>query len=150
MTVAEPPPFAWIAGVIDARGHIEAHNRHGHIQPRVRITTRHMPLLSALAGFCGNKIVLDERGYSRRPCGDHCVDQHSHVVRQSAQWTVDSARATVVLYNVVPFMHAQREEATLALEAGLQRFPPARGDLPAQMLALGWVLPRAVDQQQSA
>jgi hypothetical protein len=139
--VTDPPPLAWIAGVIDARGHIEAHNRHGHVQPRVRITTRHTPLLETLARFCGNKVVLDDRGYSRRPCGDHCTQAHSHIVRQSKQWTVDSARATVVLYNVVPFMYAQKTEAPLALEAGLNRYPPARGDLPAQMVALGWSLP---------
>jgi hypothetical protein len=144
------PPFAWIAGVIDARGHIESHNRHGHVQPRVRVTTRNVELLGTLARFCGNKVVLDERGYDRRPCGDHCTSQHQHMVRQSASWTVDSARATVVLFNVVPFLYAQRTTASLALEAGLKRFPPARGDLVPQMVALGWELPSTSHWQEAA
>lgn len=41
---------------------------------------------------------------------------------------------------------AQRPEAVLALEAGLQRFPPARGNVDDQMAALGWALPTAVGQ----
>lgn len=134
-------PFAYLAGVIDARGHIEAYNRHGHVQPRIRVTTRKVELLTALADFTGNKVVLDSRGYERKPCGDHCNAPHSHVQRQSAQWTVDSSRATVVLHNVFPFLIAQRAEAALALEAGLRAYPPARGDVPKQMAALGWTLP---------
>jgi hypothetical protein len=137
-------PLAYIAGVIDARGHIEAHNRHGHIQPRIRVTTRKIELLTYLAELTGNKVVLDDRGYARKPCGDHCDSAHSHVVRQSAQWTVDSSRATIVLWNIASLMHAQKAEALLALEAGMQAFPPARGDVPKQMAALGWVLPESM------
>ena len=139
-------PIQYLAGVLDARAHIEAHNRHGHVQPRLRVTTKMLRLLNTLAEYTGTKVVPDYRGYTKRPCGEHCTDKHSHVVRQSAQWTVDSSRATIVLYNVVPFMVAQRPEAVLALEAGLQRFPPARGNVDDQMAALGWALPTAVGQ----
>lgn len=143
--VTEPLPLDWMAGVIDARAHIEAYDRHGHIQPRLRVTTRKVELLEELARLTGNKVVLDSRGYSRRPCGAHCTAAHSHITRQSAQWTVDSARATVVLFSVVPLLRAQRPEAALALEAGLRRYPPVKGDVPRQMAALGWPLPTRVD-----
>lgn len=143
--MTEPPPFAWIAGVIDARAHIESHNRHGHVQPRLRVTTRDTLLLQTLSEFTGTKVVLDQRGYRRKPCGEHCEHAHSDVVRQSAQWTVDSARATVILWNIAPLMFAKRVDASLALEAGLKRYPPARGDLPVQMAGLGWELPPKID-----
>lgn len=135
------PAAQYVAGVVDARGHIEATNRHGHIQPRIRVTTRKADLLMYLSELTGTKVVLDDRGYSRRPCGAHCDHPHSEVVRQSTQWTVDSSRATILLFNIAPFMHAQRGEAALALQAGMQRFPPARGDAHKEMARLGWELP---------
>jgi hypothetical protein len=141
MTGISPERVAWLAGVIDARGHIEVTDRHGHPQPRIRVTTRHLKLLDELARLTGVKVVLDARGYERRPCSDHCIERHSHVARQSAQWTIDSSRATVVLWHVVPYMTAQHVEAFYALQAGLHRFPPARGDVPEQMTDLGWSLP---------
>lgn len=135
---------AWAAGVIDARGHIEVNARHGKGQPRVRITTKNLPLLERLAVLTGTRVVTDRIGYNRRPCTDHCVEQHTHIAWQSIQWTVDSARATIVLCNVRPFIVAREVDVARALDAGLAAFPPERGDTPRQMAALGWELPSAV------
>lgn len=135
---------AWIvyfAGVIDARGHIALNGRHGVQQPRIRVTTRRRELLDWCAARTGTSVAEDVRGYERRLCGEHCSDQHVHVARQSAQWTVDSARATVVLYAVQPYILVQHAEVRQALLVGLQQFPPARGDVPRQMAGLGWPLP---------
>jgi hypothetical protein len=140
--MSDRPPIAWFAGVIDARAHLESHNRHGHVQPRVRVTTREEALLEELARWTGAKVVLDDRAYSRRPCGEHCQNQHSHIVRQSKQWTVDSARATILLHNLLPYLRVKRERAVVCVQAGLLRFPPARGDTHTQMLELGWEMPK--------
>jgi len=135
--------IAYVAGIVDARGRIEVNNRHGRPQPRIRVTTRRAELLRWLAQVTGVKVVEDDRGYERRPCGEHCASRHSHAVRQSAQWTVDSSRATVVLFNVQPFVVCQVAEVAAALRYGLEAFPPARGDVAKQMAALGWSLPTA-------
>lgn len=108
--------LSYVAGVIDSRGHLEVTNRHGTPQPRIRVTTRRVALLSHLAQLTGTKVVTDDRGYERRQCSEHCKSKHVHAVRQSAQWTVDSARATIVLFNVAPLLVAVHAEALSLLE----------------------------------
>ena len=137
-------PIEYVAGVIDARGHIEMNGRHGRPQPRIRVTTRRVELLQYLAALTGSSVVVDNRGYEKRPCSEHCTDRHTHVARQSAQWTVDSARATVVLHSIRPFVHAQADTVARALASGLTVWPPLRGNTVAQMAALGWSTPESL------
>lgn len=137
-------PVEWVAGVIDARGHIEVNDRHGRPQPRIRVTTARTALLHRLADLTGTTVKTDHRGYQRRPCGAHCQERHSHVARQSAYWVVDSARATIVLANVAPHLIAQRDDARTALIAGLDVWPPPRGDTVGRMASLGWEVPCAI------
>lgn len=132
---------AYLAGVIDARGHVEVNVRHDRPQPRIRITTRRFGLLSHLAECTGTKVYADDRGYERRPCSNHCHEPHVHVVRQSSRWTVDSSRATIVLYNIEPFIVDKRDEVRTALMAGLDAFPPTRSNVPEVMVRLGWAIP---------
>lgn len=138
-----PERLAYVAGVVDARAHIEVTNRHGRPQPRLSVTTRRRPLLDHLAALTGTNVSVDDRGYERRGCGEHCAEPHVHVVRQSAKWRVDCGRATVVLYNVLPLLVSQVDDARRALLAGLDAWPPARGNTGAQMAALGWPIPDA-------
>lgn len=133
--------LAHIAGVIDARGHIEMNNRHGKLQPRLSVTTRRVVLLEYLANHTGVRISYDERGYHKRGCNEHCHEPHIKVARQSAKWRVDSLRATVVLYNVQPFIVSQVSEVAEALRVGLESYPAARGSTAKQMAELGWDLP---------
>lgn len=131
----------WFAGVIDARGHIDLNVRHDKPQPRLSVTTRRMDLLIFMSEHTGTQISVDNRGYEKRPCGAHCKDKHVHVARQSAKWRVDSSRATIVLYNVQPYIISQVTEVRKALEIGLQSYPAARGNTAKKMQKLGWELP---------
>lgn len=131
----------FIAGVIDARGHIEVNRRHERHQPRIRVTTKRHELLEWLAAATGTKVRRDTRGYERRPCSAHCRSQHVHVVRQSSYWTVDSGRATIVLYAVQPFIVCQVNEVRHGLLVGLDAFSTAKSDTAQQMAQLGWPLP---------
>lgn len=136
---------AYVAGVIDARGHLRLEMRHGKEQPRIAVTTRKISLLTVLSDLTGTKISMDDRGYQKRPCSEHCKDQHVHVVRQSAKWRVDCVRATVVLYNCLPFMVAQRDDALALLRVGLDNYQPSRNGTAAAMQRLGWDLPTVGD-----
>lgn len=140
----------WVAGVIDARGHIDVNDRHGRPQPRIRVTTARVGLLGRLAELTGTTVRTDGRGYERRPCGEHCRERHSHVARQSAYWNVDSARATVVLANVLPYLLDQYDRARWALLTGLDVWPPQRGDTLARMAALGWDVDAVLDLDRTA
>lgn len=139
--MTKPLPIEYIAGVIDARGHIAVNMRHSVPQPRIRLTTRRLPLLEHFAKVTGTKVVRDDRGYERRPCHLHCDEAHLHYVRQSVQVTVDSARATIVLFNVKPFIVGQKDEVEIALNHGLKAFPPPKGDTIKRMEKLGWEIP---------
>lgn len=133
--------LAYVAGVIDARAHIETTNRHGKPQPRLSVTTRRLALLEHLATLTGTNVSHDNRGYEKRGCGEHCGTAHIHVARQSAKWRVDCLRATIVLFNVQPYIVAQTVEVAEALRVGLESYPAARGDTAKKMARLGWELP---------
>lgn len=136
--------LSYVAGVIDSRAHIEVLNRHGKPQPRLSVTTKRLGLLNHLATLTGTKVSVDERGYEKKGCGEHCDQAHIHVARQSAKWRVDCLRATIVLHNVLPMLVDRRLDASAALTVGLESYPAARGDTAKQMVKLGWDLPQVV------
>ncbi len=129
------PVLPYFAGIVDARGSIGINLRNNHPQPRIRVMTGRLRLLEWLAGMTGVGVM------TCRPCSDDCTKRHYHTVRQSTQWTVDSSRAPIVLYNIRPFLIAQADLARDAYLAGVDVYPPARGNVPEQMRKLGWRLP---------
>lgn len=130
----------YLAGVIDARGHLSTTNRHGKMQPKISVTTRKTPLLHYLSRHTGVGVTLDNREYERKPCTAHCTTSHSHTARQSSYWTVGSARATIVLFGLEPLLDCQKEEASLILSIGLKGFNPSPAVLK-EMRELGWKIP---------
>ena len=131
---------AWIAGVLDARGHIRLEARRGVPQPRIRVTTRKTALLEHMASLTGTKPRYDTAGYERRNCSEHCKHKHE-MVRQSAYWDCDGIRATIILHSCLPHMVAQRAEAMEVLRVGYEQYSAARNGIAASMLRLGWTVP---------
>lgn len=136
----ETGELAYFAGAIDARGHISLTSRRGIPQPRVRVTTRRIELLRWLAGNTGVRVKIDDRGYERRPCSEHCSLKHQHLVRQSAYWNVDGARAVIVLWNVLPYLVVQRTTAYAAL-TDTRIWWKDRTQITAAMERRGWHIP---------
>lgn len=133
-------PF--IAGVIDCRGHIYINERHtGFPQPGVRVTTKREGILQHLAQATGSRTVLDTREYVRRPCLDHCDESHQHVNRQSAIWTCGAGKATIILYNIKPYVVSQTDKVNEALEVGLLAWATVRANTVEAMRRLGWSIP---------
>lgn len=133
--------IAFVAGVLDARGHIRVESRRGRPEPRIRVTTRRAELLTYLASLTGTRLHVDDAGYERRPCSAHCRDAHQHAVRQSAYFNIDATRAFIVLFNVRPFIVCQLNEVRAALEVGWGNYPPPKSATVAQMERLGWPIP---------
>lgn len=134
-------PF--IAGIIDSRGHIFINERHtGFPQPGVRVTTRREGILQHLAKATNSRTVLDTREYTRRPCLDHCDESHQHVNRQSAIWTCGAGKATIILFNIKPYIVSQQDEVNEALQVGLQAWPSVRSTTVEAMKRLGWKIPK--------
>lgn len=134
--------IGYIGGVIDARGHISIERN----TPRVRVTTRRTELLEWLAARTGVGVKLDERGYQRRACSEHCAAKHQHIERQSAYWNVDGARAVIVLWNVLPYLVCQRGEARSSLRHASDLWPVRpRTEITVAMRDLGWRIPKRSD-----
>lgn len=129
---------AFIAGVLDARGHIDCQGRQ-----RVRVTTRRHDLLEWLAKHTGTGVRVDNAGYQRRACSEHCEDKHQHIYRQSAYWNIDGARAVIVVWNALPYLVCQRTEAHQLLRAtGTWQ---ERTEITQAMARLGWQIPTEAD-----
>lgn len=141
--MAEALNIAFIAGVIDCRGHITINERHtGYPQPGVRVTTRRTSILAYLARTTGNRVVEDSREYVRRPCLDHCDESHQHVARQSSIWTVGAGKATIILFNIQPYIVSQKEQIQAALDVGMAAWPTVRSTTVEAMKRLGWTIPK--------
>jgi len=138
MTKANIP---WFAGVLDARAHFRIESSRGKPQPRLRVTTNRILLLTTMSDMTGTKVRVDDKGYSRRPCADHCKAKHAHIVSQSSYWNADCIRATIILHSCLPFLVSSREEALALLRVGLESYSPSRNGTATAMKKLGWNLP---------
>lgn len=141
--MAEPLNIPFIAGIIDCRGHISINERHEAFpQPSIRVTTKRASILAYLARTTGNRVTEDIREYTRRPCIDHCDETHQHVVRQSSLWTTGAGKATIILFNIQPYIVSQKEEVQAALDVGLEAWSTVRSTTIESMRKLGWSIPK--------
>ena len=134
-------PLGYVAGVIDARGHIEVNNRHGKPQPRVRITTKRIELLQHLATHHRQQGGRGPRGL--QPAGLLGALHRAAPAHRLAEHPVDRGLGPRHdrLYNIQPLIVAQVDKVRTALMAGLTAFPPERGNTPQVMYDLGWDIP---------
>jgi hypothetical protein len=66
-------------------------------------------------------------------CTEHCREKHQHVMSVSGRWSVTGANATVVLWNIRPFIQLQTEQVRTDLVVGLSAgFKPAHAATPGR------------------
>lgn len=132
--------LAYIAGIIDSLGGIRVRaTPDGTDLPMVYVHAPNVAVLNYLAEATGTKMITVRRAYSRAGCAEHCAEKHQHVVSLSGRWSVTGVRATVVLWNIRPYLTLRADEARSALVVGLAApFKPAT---PRKMADLGWELP---------
>jgi hypothetical protein len=137
--VIEPATLAYVAGILDCQGGIRTRRVGDTDLPMVYLHGPNLPVLRHLASLTGTKVTTTRRAYTKAGCTAHCPDKHQHVVSESGRWSVTGVKATVVLWNVRPYLHVLADPAAEALAVGMAApFKPAT---PAKMLALGWDLP---------
>lgn len=133
--------LAYVAGVVDLLGLIRVRTLpdSGTQLPVVQLHGPHMDTFSYLGELTGTKAIVTRRAFVRAGCTQHCKEKHQHVQSVSARWSLTGVKATVVLWNVRPFLRVQTERAGEALEVGLRtRFKPAT---VRRMQELGWDVP---------
>lgn len=130
---------AYIAGIIDSQGGIRTRVVGGTELPMVYLHGPNVPVLRLLADVTGTTVTTTRRKYSKAGCAQHCPDKHQHIVSESGRWSLTGVKATVLLWNIRPYMHFQTDAAREAINLGLRApFKPATLQ---KMESLGWELP---------
>ena len=132
--------LAYVAGVLDMQCNIKTRTTPDDtVLPMLAMYGPNVGMLEYLADLTDTKMVVARRSYSKAGCAQHCKDKHQHIVSVSGRWTLTGMKATIVLYNIQPYVRLQREAVTSALVVGLKApFKPAK--LKA-MEVLGWEIP---------
>lgn len=124
--------LGWVAGVLDLKGRIITKNNKQRATKQfvLIVETKDIRVINELCSLTGTHVELKaERNmpdWMRRPCTEHCPEQHVHVhsgrkgdydwkMPAIARWTATGCTAAVILYNVLPF-----SLANIGLEVALQ------------------------------
>lgn len=143
MTELNVADLAYVAGVIDSQGGIRTRIAGDTELPMVYVHGPNLAVLHLLADLTGTGVTEVKRGYSKAGCTEHCPDKHQHVTSVSGRWSVTGVKATVLLWNIRPYLRFQRDAAATALAVGMTSpFKPAT---PGKMAVLGWQIPEFHD-----
>lgn len=135
-----PTDLAYVAALVDNLARLSVRTMSGTDLPQVTIQGRH-PSLPWLAEVTGVALVPVNRQYTRHVCTEHCPDAHSPIESSSRRWHLTGARATVVLWNLDPFLRNPEvsREARRLVDVG--RAAGRKGTTDADLARLGWELP---------
>jgi hypothetical protein len=130
-----------VAGVVDLLGLIRVRDLpNGTRLPVMQMHGNHMPTFTYLSELTGTKAIVVRRSYSRAGCAQHCKEKHQHITSVSGRWSLTGAKATIVLWNIRPYLRVQADRAEEALNVGLRtRFKAATLE---KMRQLGWDIPQ--------
>lgn len=164
MAIVTIPRLAWMAGVLDLKGRVTFKNNKqradGSRQIVLYVESREMSVINELCKLTGTSVELKEadmsKDFFRRSCVEHCPDTHTHVTHswpRVARWTITGASMAVVLTNVLPYLHNNREPyKQLVNQALTQAVFTGQGSAAIvksilRLERLGWVLPKDVQHK---
>jgi len=130
---------AYLAGAIDLIGLIRLRDAPRGPLPVVQMHGPHFNVMTLLGELTETKVIPTSRDFVRAGCLEHCADRHQHIKSISARWSVTGAKATVLLWNLLPYLRAKRTIADVVMEAGINAgYKPAT---VRKMQELGWEIP---------
>jgi hypothetical protein len=101
--------------------------------PSIALSNGNIDMLHYLATLTGTRAITTRRTYVKAGCTEHCREKHQHVMSVSGRWSVTGAKATVVLWNIRPFIQLQTEQVRTDLVVGLSAgFKPAHAATPGR------------------
>ena len=134
----EVADLAYVAALIDTIGGVRTRTVGDTVLPYVYAHGK-IEYLTALGELTGTKVIETRRTYSRAGCTQHCPEAHQHIVSRSGRWSVTGVKATVVLWNIRPYLRIHADAARTGIVIGTAApFKPAT---PLKMRALGWHIP---------
>lgn len=112
--------------------------------PEVTIQNSRLVALDWLATVTGVGVTPVSKDYSRHQCSEHCPDRHSHIESLTRRWQLSGAKATIVLYNVEPFLRVQGVDARRLVDVG--QGSGYKTNVVNEMSRLGWKIPELREQ----
>lgn len=132
--------LAYVAGVVDLLGLIRIRTlANGTKQPVVQMHGKYMPTLNYMGELTGTKAIEVSREYTRAGCAEHCKEKHMHVVSVSGRWSLTGVKATIMLWNIRPYLRLQADKAIEAIQIGTRS--PFKQHVADKMRDLGWDVP---------
>lgn len=131
--------LAYVAGIVDLLGLIRVRHVEDTPLPVLQVHGKHMPTFDYLGSLTGTKAIETTRDYTRHGCAQHCAEKHMHIVSRSGRWSLTGAKATVVLWNIQPFLRVKKDAADGALAVGLGT--TFKQGTVGKMRDLGWEIP---------
>lgn len=133
-----PADLAYMAAVIDNYAKLTTRKVHADELPMITIQGK-LPVLPLLAEATGVSLMRLDKDYTRHQCSEHCPDRHMAIESWTHRWQLTGARATVVLFNVEPYLRMQGQQARALIEIG-QRIG-FKTNVINDMARLGWEIP---------
>lgn len=130
---------AYVAGIIDTQAVIRTRKAVDTDLPSIAVHGPNTAMLKYLASITGTRSIVTRRSYSRAGCNEHCKEKHQHVVSVSGRWSVTGVKATVLLWNIRPYVRLQVDAVTSALNVGMEA--PFKPGVLQKMVDLGWEIP---------
>lgn len=131
--------LAYIAAVVDLQARLTTRPSPNGRLPVVEINGNNWPLLEWLSKMTNSASFETRRDYQRYGCSEHCSDKHIHTTSHSGRWSVTGAKATILLFNIEPFVWLKRPDVEQLLGLGLMS--EMRSQSINDMKRLGWALP---------
>ena len=137
-----PAEVAHVAGLLDVTGVFRVRVASGTVLPMVAAHSTRNDLLSFLGAQTGTGVTEVKRNHSKFGCSEHCPDKHVHVNHSSLRWSVTGIRAGILIFNVLPFLVLQEEQARKVLDETADA--PFKRATAQAMGRLGWALPEGL------
>lgn len=160
--MVESAKLGWMAAVVDLKGMIIRKKNQTRATPQLvlAVESRDFNVIKHLALMSGGhpeaKRVQDPKSkdWMRRNCTEHCPDAHVHGAVNmpvTQRWTLTGAAAAVVLYNLRPYLVADKPYEKFISEAlgNMVLSGPGSGAVRSaltRLVALGWELPPALGE----
>lgn len=144
----EAADLAYVAALIDQFGKLRTRTVSDTELPEVLIQGR-IGALGWLAELTGTRVVEIRKAYARHQCSEHCPERHTDIASVTGRWVVTGARATVVLYNVGPFMRDEGKRHLASTLVWQGQTVGYKSDVVNDMARLGWRIPELRDQPRA-
>lgn len=131
---------AYLAALIDNFAVLRTSPAGDTDLPYIAISSSRRPeMMEFLGKVTGVKPIRSSRKYTRHNCTEHCPSSHQKIDSWNVTWAVRGVKATIMLYNLLPYLRVQKSMARKLIRAG--RTIGYKGQTVNDMVRLGWEIP---------